>query len=164
MASCSWRRDIPLNKGEVYRNWDFDYESTGDEIEQVGEEPENTRDTIKDPPLQPPPQPQPQLPQQKSASQSQPLPSSDLTPGSPVAKITRASQKTGDPPGTGDFTPPSFSPEQQKVRENNLSHKTHIREAMKTGLKKWKEELKKNNDTQRKAWLEHQKDVSGSWL
>ena len=34
---------------------------------------------------------------------------------------------------------------------------THIKEAMKVGLSKWKEELKKDNDVVRQAWLEYQR-------
>ena len=84
----------------------------------------------------------------------QPQLQSDPTQAVPVTRRTRARQKTGDHPGTDDFTPPPLTPEEQKLRENNLSHMTHIKEAIKAGLSKWKEELKKDNDVIRQAWLE----------
>ena len=34
---------------------------------------------------------------------------------------------------------------------------THLKEAMKTGLDKWKEELEKDNYVVRQNWLEHQR-------
>ena len=41
---------------------------------------------------------------------------------------------------------------------------THIKEAMKSGLEKWKEELKKEKGIIRQAWLEHQRNILDSWL
>ena len=89
---------------------------------------------------------------------------SESTPKDPVVRRTRASRKTKESLGTGDFTPPPLTPEEQKSRENNLSHMTHIRKAMKSGLEKWKDEIKKEKDTVRRAWLKHQRDVLNSWL
>ena len=40
----------------------------------------------------------------------------------------------------------------------------HLREAMKTGIEKWKKEIRKEEDKIRKAWIEAQKETLAHWL
>ena len=101
---------ICLCDDEWYRNWEFDYEPPHGEIvpddyepaqgEIVPEEPENVGDKEQDLPPQPPSHLQPQPQQQKSQSQLKSDPNQETS----VARRTRSSQKTGDPPRTDDFT------------------------------------------------------------
>ena len=143
---------IYVHEGETYRNWEFDYEPP--EEERVPDQPKNTKGRSQAQMPQPSPQPLPQLPPRETRSKP--------TPTDPVARRTRAGQKTGGSLDTGDFSPPPLTPTEQKSREDNLSHMTHQREAMKSGMSKWKEELKKEKDTIRKAWLKHQRDILDS--
>ena len=41
---------------------------------------------------------------------------------------------------------------------------THLKEAMKSGIEKWDEEIKKERDLVRHAWMEAQKDTLARWL
>ena len=41
---------------------------------------------------------------------------------------------------------------------------THLREAMRTGIEKWDEELKKEKEMVRKAWIEAQRETLTRWL
>ena len=109
--------------------------------------------------LPPQPPPQPQI-QQRSQRQSKSEPSQ----GTSVARRTRSSQRVEDPLRTDDFTLPILTPDEQKLRENNLSHMTHLKEAMKIGSEKWDEELKKKNDIVRQAWIGSQKETLDGWL
>ena len=45
-----------------------------------------------------------------------------------------------------------LSLEESKTRENNIAHMQHLREAMKKGLEKWDEELKKEKDWAKKIF------------
>ena len=132
---------IYIHEDETYRNWEYDYEPP--ENERVPNQTENTGDSSQGQPPQPPPQPLQRKPQKQTQSES--------TPKNPVARRTRASKKTEESLDIGDFTLSPLTPKEQKLRENNLSHMTHIREAMKSGLEKWKEELKKEKRYSKKG-------------
>ena len=81
-----------------------------------------------------------------------------------MARKTSSSQRIEDPPRTEELILPPLTPEEQKLRENNLSHMPHLKEAMKTGLEKWSDELKKKNDIVREAWIGSQVDVLKGWM
>ena len=70
---------------------------------------------------------------------------------------TRQQQRGKDP-----LTPLSL--EESKTRENNLAHMRHLREAMKKGLEKWDEELRKEKDWAKNFFMENDKEWLGCWL
>ena len=110
-------------------------------------------------PLKAPQQP---LPQQKPPPQRCLKP--QTSQGTPVSRRTRSQQKAGDPQNIGETPLPPLTPEESKKRDNNFSHMTHLREAMKTGIEKWNKEIRKEKDKMRKAWMEAQKETLVHWL
>ena len=76
----------------------------------------------------------------------------------PDSSITTRQQQRGKDP----LAP--LNPEESKTRENNIAHIRHLREAMKKGLEKWDEELRKEKDWAKKILMETDKERLGHWL
>ena len=57
-----------------------------------------------------------------------------------------------------------LSPEESKTRENNIAHMKHLREAMKKGLEKWDDEIRKEKDQLNKIWMESDREKLSHWL
>ena len=64
---------------------------------------------------------------------------------------TRQQQRAKDP-----LAP--LTPEEAQTRENNIVHIKHLREAIKKGIEKRNEMLRKETDKIQKAWLEPEKE------
>ena len=57
-----------------------------------------------------------------------------------------------------------LSSEESKTRENNIAHMKHLREAMKKGLEKWDDEIRKEKDYLKKVWMESDREKLNRWL
>ena len=80
---------------------------------------------------------QPKLPHTPMQPGPQTGPESSLLPKDPLAPL---------------------SPEESKTRENNIAHMKHLKEAMKKGLEKWDEEIKKEKDQLNKACMDNDRE------
>ena len=96
-----------------------------------------------------PSQPKPSHPPRHSRPQTDPDPS--------ISMRTRQKQRANNP-----LAP--LTPEESKTRENNIAHIKHLREAMKKGIEKWDEELRKEKDWVKKTWMEPEREWLGCWL
>ena len=82
-------------------------------------------------------------------------PQTDLDP--PTFMRTRQQQRAQD------LLAP-LTPEEAQTRENNISHIKHLREAIKKGIQKWNEDLRKETNKIQKAWMEPEKEGLERWL
>ena len=148
---------------EWYRNWEFDYKPPENEV-VPGELGEASQEVPKVP--QDPPEDEVTTKQTKdvegekstashrsSAQQSKPAqpkpPCTSIQPGPQVD--TGSSLLTKDP-----LAP--LSPEESKTRENNIAHMKQLRGAMKKGLEKWDDEIRKEKDQLNKVWMESNRE------
>ena len=57
-----------------------------------------------------------------------------------------------------------LSPEELKTRDNNIVHIKHLKEAMKKGLKKWDEIIRKEKNPIEQAWMEGDRKSLSDWI
>ena len=80
------------------------------------------------------------------------------TPGQPNSPDDlRSSQRAKNP-----LAP--LSPEESKTRDNNIAHIKHLKEAMKKGLKKWDEIIKKEKNPLEQAWMRGDREKLNDWI
>ena len=57
-----------------------------------------------------------------------------------------------------------LSPEELKTRENNKAHIKHLKEAMKKGLKKWDNIIRKEKDQLAQIWMKGDREKLSEWI
>ena len=124
---------------EWYRNWEYDYKPSDNEV--VPEEPEEEIPEI----LQDPPEEEEEMitRQTKDTEGEElitpcPMPSQQNKPVQSKPPGTSISPDPQDDPGSLLLTKnplAPLSPEELKTRENNIAHIKHLKEAMKRGLR-----------------------------
>ena len=83
------------------------------------------------------------------------------TPGTPVQ------DEPQDDPGSSRLSKnplAPLSPEESKTRDNNIAHIKHLKEAMKKGLKKWDEIIKKTKDPLEQVGMKVDRDRLNDWI
>ena len=160
---------IYQHKDEWYRNWEFDYEPPEEEI--IPEEPEDIEQENPEIPqdsskegtsgeqTQSVEENPPTTTQQTCAQQSKPPPKPPHPPRRPkpqgdpdpsISTRTRSQQRTIDQ----NYNPLApLTLEETKIRENNIAHMKHLREAMKNGIEKWNVAMQKEKDWAEKACM-----------
>ena len=56
-----------------------------------------------------------------------------------------------------------LSPEELKTRDNNIAHIEHLKEAMKKGLKKWDNIIRKEKDQLAQVWMKGDREKLSEW-
>ena len=57
-----------------------------------------------------------------------------------------------------------LSLEESKTRDNNIAHIKHLKEAMKKGLKKWDEIIKKEKNPLEQSWIRSDRERLNDWI
>ena len=95
------------------------------------------------------------------------MPSQQEEPVPSKAPGTSAQDEPQDDPGSSRFPKNPLvplSPEESKTRDNNIAHMKHLKEAIKKGLKKWDETIKKTKDLHVQAEMKANRDRLDDWI
>ena len=152
---------------EWYRNWEFDYQPPDEEV--VPEEPEEEIPEVS----QGPPEGEEEIVKQTEDTGGEGPLTLGLTPsqqGEPVQSKTSSASVQVDPqdgPGSSLLTKnplAPLSPEESKTRDNNIAHIKHLKEAMKKGLEKWDELIRKTKDPLDQVGMKIDRDRLDDWI
>ena len=154
---------------EWYRNLGYDYKPPESEV--VPEEPEETSQEMPEVP-QDPPDDEVTTEQIKDVEGEKPTTSHRSSarrskPAQPKPPCTSIQPEPQDDPGSSLLTKnplAPLSPEESKTGENNKAHMKHLREAMKKGLAKWDDVIRKEKDQFKKIWIETDRERLSNWL
>ena len=170
-TGCYWHSvlggGICQYSNEWYRNWEFDYKPPDEEV--VPEEPE---EEIPDVPQDPPEEEEEIAKRTEDTGGEEPI-TPGLTPSQQdeliQSKTSGASVQAEpqDDPGSSLLTKnplAPLSPEESKTRDNNIAHIKHLKEAMKKGLEKWDEIIKKTKNPLDQVGMKIDRDRLNDWI
>ena len=163
----SWGGGICQYADEWYRNWEYDYKPPEKEV--VPEEPEETSQEVPEVPQDPPDDDRTaeQIEDEeggestimrRSSEQNKPV-----RPKPPCTSIQPEPQDDPESLLTKNPLAP-LSLEESKTRENNIAHIKHLREAMKKGLEKWNDEIRKEKDQIEQVWMRGDREKLSDWI
>ena len=150
-----------------YRNWEYDYKPPENEV--VPEEPEKEVPEIP----QDPPEEEEVITKPTEDTEGEesiapgPMPTQRNKPVQPKPPSTSIQPDPQDDPGSSLLTKnPSapLSPEELKTRDNNIAHIKHLKEAMKKGLEKWDDMIRKEKDQFAQAWMKSDRERLSDWI
>ena len=153
--------------GEWYRNWEFDYKPPDEEVV-----PEELEEEVPKIPQDPPEGEEEIVRRTEHTGEEEPI-IPGLTPSQqegPVQSKTSGTSVQGEPhddprsPRLPKNPLEPLSPEESKTRDNNIAHMKHLKEAMKTGLKRWDEIIKKMKNPYEQAGMEVDRDRLDKWI
>ena len=96
-----------------------------------------------------------------------PMPAQGNKPVWPKPPRTSIQYEPQDDPGSSLLTKnplAPLSPEESKTRENNIAYIKHLKEAMKKGLEKWDDEIRKEKDQLAQVWMKGDREKLSDWI
>ena len=152
---------------EWYRNWEYDYKPPENEV--VPEEPE---EEIPEVPQDPPEEEEVITKQTKDTEGEEsiaPCPTPAQQNKSIQSKPPGTSIQSGpqDDPGSSLLTKnplAPLNPEELKTRENNIAHIKHLKEAMKKGLLKWDDMIRREKDQLAQVGMKIDREILSDWI